>query len=256
MKLISLGMAKNFLEVADKIGIEAQNSSVFLAEEIITGGTSMASAKVLSIADDHLELVPLAGTLQAAEVITGGLSGATATTSYVTGRFDTMITTLIEQISALIEKELKRELKAQERTKYFDSGRSIYALDSYPIIIAEESPFTVTLNDEAVTKDDDYYLDEDLGVIEFWGGTGTRWPRAVKVVYTGGYTEGEDGVLAVPDYLKHACLMQVAFEFKRREDLGLSGVSMPGGSVSTYQPADLLPEVKGIIKNNRRQVAC
>ncbi len=256
MKLISLAMAKNFFEVADKIGIEAQNSSVFLAEEIITGGTSMASAKILSVADDYLEVVPIAGTLQAAEIITGGLSGATATTTYVSGRFDTMITNLIEQISTLIEKECKRKLKAEERTEYFDSGRSIYTLDAYPIIIDAENTFAITLNEEAVNKDEDYYLDEDLGVVEFWGGTGTRWPKAIKVVYTGGYEEDEDGVLAVPDDLKHACLMQVAFEFKRREDIGLSGVSMPGGSVSTYQPADLLPEVKNTIKDNKRQAAC
>ena len=66
------------------IGIGTVSSGPFKHLEIITGGTSNATAYVVYDTVDGvttLYLIPISGTLQDAEVITGARSGATATTS-------------------------------------------------------------------------------------------------------------------------------------------------------------------------------
>ncbi|MBN1253988.1 MAG: phage head-tail connector protein [Deltaproteobacteria bacterium] len=164
-------------------------------------------------------------------------------------KFDTLIEGLIEGISTQIETFLNRKLKKESRTQYFPSGGKIFSLDAYPV--DEAQTFTVTVWDATKDKDEDFFLDPNTGLIEFVYDTGTPRPRQVKVVYTGGYTE-TSGVLGVPDDLKHACKEQVAFEFRRRKDLGLASVSMPDGSVSVHQPADLLKNVQKILESYRR----
>lgn len=172
-------------------------------------------------------------------------------------KFDTLLEGLIDGISQQIETFLNRKLKEDTYTQYFPSGGKVFSLDAYPV--DEAQPLVVTVWDATRDKDDDFFLDPDTGLIEFIYDTGTPRPRKVKVVYTGGYTEhsGEPtdpelGVLEVPDDLKHACKLQIAFEFRRRKDLGLASVSMPDGSISVHQPADLLPNVKKILESYRR----
>lgn len=163
---------------------------------------------------------------------------------------DQLLTNLIEQVSARIERALNRNLTKAERTEYFDKGESVYLLSAYPV--DEAADFTVTLDGQSQTKDEDFYLDPEKGLIEFAYGTGDYKPRALVVTYTGGYAEDVNGVLQVPADLKRACLLQVAFEFRRRKDLGLRTVSMPDGSLSVNEPAALLPEVKQILAAHRR----
>ena len=62
-------------------------------------------------------------------------------------------------------------------------------------------------------------------------------PKSIKVTYTGGYLTG-DGVGA-PDDLRLAAIMQTKIIFDRREDFGLSGRSLEGGSVSLFTPTIL-----------------
>ena len=162
---------------------------------------------------------------------------------------DDLIELIIEQVSARIETYLNRELKAEERTKYFDAGKDSYSLPAYPVDTGET--FTVNHDDVELTIDEDYYLHDEIGVVEFPLGTGEYKVRSIDVTCTGGYTEGS-GVLAVPDDLKRACLMQTVYDFRRRNDLGLSSVSMPDGSVSIYQPARFLSEVEAILMTHRR----
>ena len=54
-------------------------------------------------------------------------------------------------------------------------------------------------------------------------------------------------VMAYPD-LALACEIQVKYIKDRKDNLGLRSVSQEGGSISTYQTGQLLPEVKDIIK--------
>jgi hypothetical protein len=166
---------------------------------------------------------------------------------------DALLTMFIQQVSARIQTYLNRELKAEERTEYFDAGEKQFSLKAYPI--DTEETFTVNWSDEEQEIDEDYFLYDTIGIVEFPYGTGQYDARAIDITYTGGYTD-TDSVLAVPDDLKRACFLQVAFDFKRRKDLGLSSISMPDGSMSVYQPARFLPEVTAILNSFRRMPIC
>jgi len=88
---------------------------------------------------------------------------------------------------------------------------------------------------------------------------GVDWfdvPDAVRIILRGGYcaagaTPG-DGQTALPDDLREAAIEQSCFVFKRRDDLGLAGVGFEGGSISKFDPMDLLPMVKRILNDYRR----
>lgn len=72
--------------VVSQITIGAITSGPFLRGETVTGGTSLATGRVIKNTANgttRLLIEVLTGTFQSAEVLTGGTSGATATTSTV-----------------------------------------------------------------------------------------------------------------------------------------------------------------------------
>ena len=98
------------------------------------------------------------------------------------------------------------------------------------------------------TEDSDYFVNYEYGFIEFKHDTGKWKPKIVKITTTGGYTADSEGVLNVPDDIKSACIQQVSYLFKRRDDLGLSGASTPDGNLSYAKAIQLLPNVKDLLE--------
>lgn len=92
----------------------------------------------------------------------------------------------------------------------------------------------------------DYTFIAEQGIVQLDGSNFSKGINNIKVVYKGGYT-----VATIPGDLKLACVMQTAFTFKRRDQIGLSSLSGQGGSVSVYQPMELLPEVRAILNGYR-----
>ena len=56
---------------------------------------------------------------------------------------------------------------------------------------------------------------------------------------------------APADVFKVACAIQVAYEFKRRKDKGLSNVQYQDGSVAKFDIQEWLPDVKEKLSRNR-----
>ena len=166
-----------------------------------------------------------------------------------TADFNDQLEQMIPLVSAQIETYLNRELKEEARTKFYSGGRRYYYVDAYPI---NASPAAVVLEDDVTqTADSDYFVFEEDGLIEFQYQTSDWRPKIIKITWTGGYTEDSDGVLAVPDDIKQACILQCAYVFKRRRDLGNSGASTPNGNISYVKAIDLLPNVKQILSMHR-----
>ena len=161
---------------------------------------------------------------------------------------DTIITSLIQRVSASMEAYCNRFFKKVARTEVYNAGRKHYFLSAFPVDTT--AALTVTLTGTAQTINSHYYLWEDMGLIEFITSPTDTTPKAVSITYTGGYTE-TDSVLAVPDDLKHACIEQVMFLFRRRKDIGLSSVSMPDGSINVLSPNDWLKSVLGTLNRYR-----
>lgn len=156
---------------------------------------------------------------------------------------DKLLDTIIDGVSQRFEVFLRRKLTGEERTEVFDGGKKRYLLPAYPIDTGE----TITINIDGVTsfvEDTDYFVWDKMGMIEFSGKISNEKPRILSITWTGGYAaDATTGALAVPDDIKRVCIMQCAFEFRRRRDMGISSVSSPDGNITVNRPAALLPEV-------------
>ena len=170
--------------------------------------------------------------------------------------FDAQLNQIIPQVSSQIETYLNRELKEAARTEYFSGGRRYYYVSAFPI---NPSPAPIVTEDDVTqTDNEDYFIFENDGLFEFQYETNNWRPKIIKITWTGGYAEvdvdegeGEELVLSVPDDMKQACIQQCAYVFKRRRDLGHSGVSTPNGNISYTAAIDLLPNVKTILDPHR-----
>jgi hypothetical protein len=163
-------------------------------------------------------------------------------------RDDKIFDIIIDQVSARIQTALNRTLTEAEYTELYNAGKKFYFLKAFPLNMG--TPPVVTVAGNTKVKDTDYFVWDQEGLIEFDVAPVYAKPQEVQIVYTGGYT-ATSGILAVPDDLKRACMIQSAHDYKRRDELGLSAVRMGDGSVNVQTKTELLPEVVSILKSYR-----
>lgn len=162
---------------------------------------------------------------------------------------DSLLTLIVTMVSARIETYLNRNLEKVERTQYFDAGGRYYFLPAYPIDLT--AALTITNSDAAQVINSDYYVWETQGLIEFPSPPSYVNPKQIKIVWTGGYATYD----VLPQDIQLATVLQSAFVFRRRKDIGLNSVTMPDGSINVNAPTSLLPEVQKILAMWRRQAA-
>jgi hypothetical protein len=160
---------------------------------------------------------------------------------------DSLLDKMVDFVSSMLEGAMNgRLLKSQQRIKYFNPSGRIYLLPAFPVDTA--SPFTVEVDGTSQVVNDDVFLYEDTGIVEFPVDNVWSDPKDVKITWTGGYTEGTgSGILAVPDDLSFACVLQTSFLFRRRKDLGTSYILMPDGAASIPTKEGLLSSVQDIV---------
>lgn len=169
---------------------------------------------------------------------------------------DTLLGMILDHTSKLIETHLNRDMAKVERTVYRDAGKCYYYLSAYPI--DENATLTVTYNGTAQTKNTQFFVRSEAGLIEFAKEAIPSYnePKELVIVWTGGYaSSGSESSLCldVPLDMKEAVLKQCAYNFRRRKDIGLSSVSMPDGSISKFSSGiALLSDVRTILKPYRR----
>jgi len=168
---------------------------------------------------------------------------------------DRLLLSIIQQVSKRFETYMNRKLTETTTTEYFRGGAKNFFVQYWPI--ASSPAVVVTIEDAAQVENTDFWVQADRGLIEFGYQVSEGDPKSVAITYKGGYA-ATGGVLNVPDDLKGACRMQAAYQFKRKRSIGMSGVTMPDGSVS-YQgrsgsgdPDKLLTEVENILKSYKR----
>ncbi len=161
---------------------------------------------------------------------------------------DTFLEPLIDQVSARFETFTGRRFTASERTETFDGGARLYYMDAFPIDLGET--LTVSIDGSVQVLNTDYFVKATAGLIEFRSKTLNSEPNIVEIVWTGGYAVASgDGTVEVPDDLQGACLLQCAFQFKRRKEPGLTAVATPDGSINSFRPNILLAEVVNVLKS-------
>jgi len=175
-----------------------------------------------------------------------------STANYVATNFDSLLNSIIDYVSDRIQLYLNRELEVKERTDYFESGRRKYYVQAYPLV--NPTTMTVKIGTSEMDYNSDYYVRDKMGLIEFYFKTTYVRPQEIEITYIGGYTT-TSGVVDVPDSLKYACLLQCAFVFRKRKDIGNDWTGTPDvNRISTpYSGMDLLKEVKDVLYLHRRQ---
>lgn len=162
---------------------------------------------------------------------------------------DSLLSLFIEKVSKRIETYLNRKLTKAVYTEYFNGGKKRYCLSAAPV--SNTPTPVVVLENSTLVENSNYYIWYEEGILEFVIPTPPSVPKTLKCVYTGGYaTDLTSGVLRVPDDIKYACLLQVAADFRHRDNLGLQSISLPNGSIA-IATTELLPAVRQILKQYR-----
>lgn len=161
---------------------------------------------------------------------------------------DPILEQIIDGMSSNFQTYCNRQFKSEERTDILDGGKKYYYLQAYPVDITET--LEVKIDDVLKVKDSDYWVYTTNGGITFKYST-SDYLQNVSIKYTGGYDE-IDGVLSVPDDLKSACLLQCAFEFQRRDGIGVTAIDRDRGSITISNVNKLLPIVKETLKFYRK----
>jgi len=177
---------------------------------------------------------------------------------------DQLINRIILGIDALFNGFVNRSLlvtPTDVTENYTGCGRQLQ-LKRYPVVAITSIKQSVIYDfdsADALVENSGYRLVNSgrNGII--YSMYGTSWldtPDCIQVIYRGGYcaagqTPGT-GEAAMPADLREAAILQTTFVFKRKDDIGLTGVSFDGGSISKSAPIKLLPMVEQILKKYRR----
>jgi len=177
---------------------------------------------------------------------------------------DSVINRIITGLEAIFNQYTRRTLlqTSADVTEYYTGQGSYLQLKRYPIITITSVTQSVTYdfdNTDALVADTDYRLVNAGRNGILYRTYNLSWfdtPDSIKVVYRGGYcAAGQspgDGETAMPADLREAAIEQASFFFKRKDDIGLAGVGFQGGSISKFNPINLLPMVKDILQNYKR----
>ena len=176
---------------------------------------------------------------------------------------DAVLAQIAAGFTALAERYCGRGLVLTESevTEYHTGQSNLLQVRRYPIAsiesVKEAFDFDFSLA-TALTADTDYRLIDGgrKGVLARLWGDWCKQYDSIQVVYRGGYAAAgatpDEGETAMPEDLREAAILQGAFMFKRRDDLGLSAVSFNGGSISKFSALDLLPLVRQTLDAYRR----
>lgn len=179
---------------------------------------------------------------------------------------DTAYDALIDQIrkgfDAAADKHTGRVLTqpAAAVTEYYTPDNEIFQLVRYPVIAItsiKESYVYDFDSATALTANSDYRLmGGGKGLLLRLYGPWCDQPDGVQVVYRGGFAEPDavlgTGETALPEDLREAAIEQCSFLFKRKDDIGLSGVSFEGGNFSKFSAVKLLPSVEAVLNSYKR----
>jgi hypothetical protein len=98
-----------------------------------------------------------------------------------------------------------------------------------------------------VYDSDNYSLYANRGKVIKNSGMFPHGNKIIKAVYGGGYAED-----SLPADLQGKLLKQIAYEFRRRKDLGMSAVTYPDGTINKIAIGEWLPDVESVLRRYGR----
>jgi hypothetical protein len=167
--------------------------------------------------------------------------------------WDTVLQYLITKISGDAQQYCNREFEKQEYVQYCDGGGPWLFLKNIPIASLVRVQWSLffdwTGNFLAVPVDNTAgaAVSPVTGQVILCGGV--NWyagEKTIRVTYIGGYSADQ-----IPGDLEGAICQQVAYDFKRRKDLGLLSLTFPDGSIQKKSSDKFLPDVKETLGHYR-----
>jgi len=187
-----------------------------------------------------------------------GLSGLTATQDTVIER---LVNTCTEYIENYCQRRFKKTTYTQE--KYDGDGSRELYLKQYPVISGEtftlqERTSTTNTDDWGTIDSEDYYVDNDTGIIEWIGRTRKfrNTAQAYRVTYTSGFdfdnaatflTDTEAGDVEYAMWK----ILAAAWD-KRKGDVGVISESLGDYSVTYSTAVFESPEIKEVLDKYAR----
>lgn len=139
---------------------------------------------------------------------------------------------LIFRAISEIESIIGREIEFKERISYFDGGKNKLFLKSVPVldVVVYEDETRHFLEDSLLDKED-YFIEEEQGILELYDRNFIPGKRVLKIVYTAGYTEE-----TLPDVIKKAISEIVISTYSKNMDraYGKKSISSVNGTSVTY----------------------
>ena len=173
---------------------------------------------------------------------------------------DTWIDSRIEAWSQRFEKATGRTALKASKTEYFtvesNTGQS-FGVKGIPV----DTSATITIANDvdrsfassSEISSDYWHMDGDTGVLVIDNWHLDTGYKVLKVTYTGGMaTTASNFISSFPD-VSDAIAIQVAFEYESRNRLGQGSVTGADGSVSMFDPMEIVPPLKAAIKHYKRR---
>ncbi len=171
--------------------------------------------------------------------------------------WDGLIEEIIASVSKRAEAYCSREFEKAERVEYHDGGGQYIFLKNLPVAKIDSIIGAVDLDfDNCDLISADEYTLLPAGMVANRFGTWLYGLKGLQVTYTAGYDpfpdeEGEESEIPIPADLEMAIRNQVAYDFKRRKDIGLESISFPDGSIQKVNSGEFLPSVKSVLNRYR-----
>ena len=161
---------------------------------------------------------------------------------------DTLLKTLIDQASELVEQHCGREFAKKSRTEYHDGkGLSSLILKVRPIesITSIHDDLDRDFETADLVDADDYTFYPDSGIVTYEEGKFQDGNRNVQVIYVAGYED-------VPSDLELSCNMVAAtiYNWAKQGREGIASENLGGASV-TYEKELLSPPVVAMLAKYR-----
>lgn len=131
-------------------------------------------------------------------------------------------------------------------------GGNVVQLSLYPIesvtSLIYGGPQRDFVNGTSFTEDEDYVVDADAGLLYRVGANWERWPKSLRITYTGGYVDPGSSPtgsqVALPNDVIEACILQTLHDYRNRQAIGMNTVSMGDGSFAYLEKGGLLERVR------------
>lgn len=167
----------------------------------------------------------------------------------------------IAEVSVRAATFCNRAFERVERLSYHDGGGRYLYLKALPVQEIAEILYSSTWDWGAATvygPSSWALLDAKAGMVAFKSGFWPEGAGALRVKYNGGYDlapapgqEPPEGYTPIPEDLEGAICQQVVYEWRRRNDPGISSVSFPDGTINKMQVGEWLDSVCQTLKRYR-----